>query len=932
MKEGNTHSFLCRLFGIYPGEERQAILFALLGYVWILAAASGLKFADALFLIHIGSSELPTVYVLTACGMIVFSSFLFFAFHHLNHLRVSQIVILIQASFYLGLLLLLKSEALEGTLWFWYALRIFGYLFFVMVITTFWVFIDQYHHLRDAKRLYCLFSSAIFLGLATTGAFMRAEIFELKQLLLLVLGLLVVVWFLIRYVAGRFTVVYDESDVEAVEETQSRGAFWSFVQGVLTSPYTLLVMANNFLIELLSWTTEYSYLSYFTDLFSQTGRSEEELLPFLGQLILVIGVANLFFALFVFSRLVRRYGVYSLLPVTPTLLLLAFSNWLYIDSLIFPVIGYAVVEGTIWVIDGNTFNLLLNGVPSHLKAKVRVFIEHVFEPGALLLGGLLIGWVKIDSRILTLMLSGGSLLVALALSRNYLKALMKNLSVKGVHFERTARERLSNLKKRVLRKIEHRLQALLKHGDDDSKLFACEVLLQLPDGPHLTQQVTYVQQMGQEYKLKWLKKVQAAGLTQENLVLTLLQSWIADIQEGPLRAKVFDTLAKEGMLHPDRAYSALESEYPLMKGAAITALKSSRGRFSHEKQTENRQKADAHIHQLLNSDEEDKICLGLHLLSYDDDPHLVDSLLPYIKHPSILVARQAMESIAGKIDKKSLWYASSLTNQLALRNDPEFQRSCLKALSKINDVATVREIVVASSHFRPSVRRYAETVLQKMGLRIVPLLLSLIEEEAIPYHSRLVAVNALGRLASEQLKQRLYHLVNYEIEKAAFYSYHYMTIQKRYSQFDLKPLEEALISSYHQILDFVFQLLGASGVISDCEVLSRCLRSKSARLRSQVIETLEKSCDVRLFKKIEPLIDDVPLFEKLMFLENQVNVTESLEEILLKLSQSCILSDKIVAATLMQRLELPRWREVIRKQMTSQEELFHHFAYELLER
>ena len=56
-----------RLFNIYPGEEKQALLFAFLGFIWAFGSTCGLKFADALkkakVSIHVGVMPEETAYV-----------------------------------------------------------------------------------------------------------------------------------------------------------------------------------------------------------------------------------------------------------------------------------------------------------------------------------------------------------------------------------------------------------------------------------------------------------------------------------------------------------------------------------------------------------------------------------------------------------------------------------------------------------------------------------------------------------------------------------------------------------------------------------------------------------------------------------------------------------------------------------------------------
>lgn len=902
---------LSRLFGIYPGEEKQTLLFALIGYFWILAAASGLKFGDALFLIHVGPSELPTVYVFTACGMICFSSFLMYAFHHLKHLRIVEIVILTQSLFYLIMYWVVSMEGLEGQKEFWYLLRVFGYLFFVLVITSFWLFIDQYHHLRDAKRFYCLFSSAIFLGLATTGLLMQSEFVDIQKVLLFGVCLLAVVWYLVHYCDGHFDIIYDETDIEASSEIKEKGAVTHFFQKVLSSPYTLLVMANNFLIELLTWTVEFSYLSYFAEMMAKSGKGEEELLPFLGKLVLTVGTFNLIFALFLFSRLVRRFGVYSLLPVTPLLIILAFSNWLYIDSILFPLVGYGVVEGTIWVIDGNSFNLLLNGVPSALKAKVRVIIEHVFEPAALLSSGILIGWFGVDARLLTLCLACLSLLVALGLRRNYLYALVDQISSKSIQFGTSVADWMTKSGKRQYKKMVQRVSSMLSRGDEEMRLFACECLLKIADEPDLGPLIQAAKDFNPSNKLAWLGLIEANSLDGDPAIIELLHEWTSE-RDVRLREKVYLLLANHHALYAGEFNRGAESESPLIQAIAM-------------------EKSSEELQELLHSNQDDKVVLGLFLLGLQEDFDVVETAIPFIKHPTQEIAREAMQVISQWADRDLLWHAMAITEQLGLRKDPIFQKHALNALEKIGDVSIIKEILLSSTHFRPSVRRRAEAVIAGIGLSGIPVLTAHVVDPKVNYSAKQIAVNVLGRLAPEQLRERLYLIVKEEVKQACFYLYQHKTIEQRYPNESLEALKGALQSSYHTVLDYVFKLLGAAGVLPSCEVLFSCLRSQNARLKSQVVETLEKCCDAQLFNLLQPLVDDIPLSEKMAYCVNHEGADYTLEEVLLKLADSSIITNQIVAATLLHRMDAPYWRETLRKQMMTQEELFHHFAYELLE-
>jgi hypothetical protein len=53
--------------------------------------------------------------------------------------------------------------------WFWYFLRVFSHTFESSLIACFWIFLDQYHDLQDAKRLFGVYNAAYFLGYIISG-------------------------------------------------------------------------------------------------------------------------------------------------------------------------------------------------------------------------------------------------------------------------------------------------------------------------------------------------------------------------------------------------------------------------------------------------------------------------------------------------------------------------------------------------------------------------------------------------------------------------------------------------------------------------------------------------------------------------------------------------------------------------------------------
>lgn len=926
--------FLRRLFNLYPNEEKKALLFAALGFFWALGVTSALKFADALFLIHVGAEALPNAYILAASGNIVAALFMLYGYNHISPTRLFLSVISFGIFFYTLAYIFLVFQPHHDSKTLWYALKIFGWVFFTMVTTSFWTFIDQYYHLQDAKRFYSIFSSTIFLGLASTGIIMRLGELEPKNLILFVLFLLGLTFYWIGLISRRIQFVSDDSETDSPVVTQS---LRDVLRTVFSSPFAIFLMSICLIVQILIVITEFNYLSDFAKRFDTPmvveGANEQTnpLILFLGQCLTGVSIFNLIFGLFIYSRLAYRFGISNMIVWSPAVFILLFSGWLTSDTLLFPILGFFVIEGMLYVIDDCNFTLLLNAVPTKIKYKIRITIESFFEPIGMMCSALILSFVKIDSKIIALVLSVIVLVVAFALRSQYLKGIYQNLAENAIHFQRNIGDWWEILSKKGKKGVEYRLLAILKQGDESSQIMACEGLLAFDEEAILYKLLQFADYLTIQGKVHFIELINQSSFYMNTQVLDCFHRWILENPDPALKNAVHFYLAQQGLLHPEKIIADLESDNLTIKGAAILALKKS---WAHQPPTTaalNRTLAAQHLHEFLESSKDEEICMGLKIMTIEASAHDVDIMMPFLKHPSLQISRTAAASLAKIIDKQSQRYVHKLLKRLSASSDNEYRLSCLKALGEIVDSSLVKEIIASSVHFRPNERRLTETIIFKMGLRTVPTLLSITKDMTMHDRCRVLAGRILGRLALPQLRANLYDIISIEIERAYFYFYHYHSIPLQYPEHDLKILQDALQTGYHSVMDFIIQLLGIAGSIEDCELLSRSLRSRNLKVKSQVVEAIEKTCDPKIFRLLQPLVADCPLDEKMKAYRKGGRTPLSLTELLDKLDQSSSLADQIMAATLQCRLNLPSWRDSIRQQMPLNDEIFHHFAYELLE-
>lgn len=899
--------FFRKLFNIYAGEEKNAFLFACLGFLWAFGITSGLKFGDALFLIHVGADSLPIAYALTACTMIILAAFLLKAFHLISIHRIFICVLLCGALFYIVSHFCFLYGLGTQTKWLWFALKIVGGILFSVLMTCFWSFIDQYYHLQDAKRLYSLFTSAIFLGVAATGLLMRSGWIDFSHLTLAISAMLLFSAFWVVKIVNSAKPVYDESVLESNRGERRENTFTFLFQSILKSRFTMLLMIGNFLIYLFLVTTEYNYLSAFDDYFdpgitSETGGEEHaKLTLFLGQCLAVVSFINLIFGLFLYSRFVRRFGVNNLIITTPLFLLITYAGWSVSPSLLFPIMGFFVVEGMLYIIDDNNFTLLLNAVPPKVKYKIRLIIESFFEPIGMLVSSMLILFSPIDSKTLGLILAGFALIIALFLRKQYIKGIYISLSENAIHFQRNVQDWLVGMSLNEKKSTERHLLGFLQRSDEKTQLTAMEALLSFDDPSFLPRVLQRADLLSPFAKIAFLNMAAKCKLADNPQVLDRIYAWLVSTSDKPLIGALHFYLAKLGLLEVEEAVRDLDSKDAMRKGAAIIALKKSWPDMPYDVVRAQHDEASIHLQKLLQSSEDTDVCVGILVLGILENTTRGAEYIPF------------------------------LLTKLTSSNDSQMRESCLLALGKIGSTVCVKPILESSIHFLPNERRIAQAAICQIGVNTVPILLDIIKDLSMHDRSRILAGRILGRLALTELRANLYDIVSTEIERAYFYFYHQHYIQNQYPEYDLTILRDDLDNSFHSVIDFIIQLLGVAGESEDCELLSQAQRSPNPKVRSHVLETLERTCEPRIYRALYPLIADLPHEEKMRVYLKEGHAPLSLTELLDKMSQSSIQGDQIVAIALKYRLNLPNWRDSLREQLSSKKEIFHHFAYELLE-
>ena len=266
-------------------------------------------------------------------------------------------------------------------------------------------------------------------------------------------------------------------------------------------------------------------------------------------------------------------------------------------------------------------------------------------------------------------------------------------------------------------------------------------------------------------KIKFLDQVDESEFATDPLVLDHLDRWESQEGQSELGSAIQFYLAKHDLLHPDRAMLDLSSPDPVLQGASLLSLRKSWAPFPTSVISSNRTLAAQQLKLLLESSDEEKVCMGLKILGIDSPPRDIELLLPFLKNTNLKIARAAADSIAKIASPECGRHASLLIDTLSLTSDHELRISCLKALGKIRDSSLVKAIISASIHFRPGERRLTENILCDVGLRTVPSLLAITKDITMHDRCRVLAGRILGRLSLPQLRANLSEIIRVEIER-----------------------------------------------------------------------------------------------------------------------------------------------------------------------
>lgn len=377
---GNNRLFriLSRIVDIRPGEEKLVLM---LFFCFFLITSphtiiKALRYAD--LLVRLGPGALPLAYMAAAVvtGLVVF-------LHSRIHFKVSsQIMITISLLFFAlsGLLLHLvlltdygkRSAFLSYFYWVWASVLT------VVLLTHFWMIVNDVFNPREAKRLigFCG-SGGILGGIAgglLAGFLTRAD--QSNLLLPLACVLLFACIFVVRaiFVHWQKRLPAAEQAIPKKEPPETpRVGFRESFRTVHKSKYLLLISGLVVVTVIVSTFIDFQFSSAVQDYY---GIDKESMQAFFGLFFAGLLTFSFFLNLFLTSNILRNFGIRVTLLLTPATLLACSLGIIFTPFTLLPAIFIkGSDESLAFSLHQSVREILYIPVASEVKARVKPFID-----------------------------------------------------------------------------------------------------------------------------------------------------------------------------------------------------------------------------------------------------------------------------------------------------------------------------------------------------------------------------------------------------------------------------------------------------------------------------------------------------------------------------------------------------------------------------
>ena len=478
---------ITKILGICDRERSRLLSMGSLFFLPMVGWAFGCAGRDALFVKQAGPDKLPYMYIINACLMAVIAALYARAMD-----RIARYRFLILQLLGSGMLLLVLSAMIPLELiWMPYAVFSLSEVTMLVLVMHFWTVANDVFDPREGKRIFPLIGGFGLVGTILGGVFTKqvvgiigtANLFAAWAVLL---GMTIPISLWAHQAAIRSGVMAAQNPTE--DDHGEAGGLLQILPYVWEVRLLRTLTYLSVPMWLVIYVVDFQFLTAMNEVFAE----QDQLSAFLGAFNSVSSLSALVLQLFVAGRVLRRFGVGTMVVAHP--IGMTFGSIALVVRSISPVsltprlFSFRALSGAFakfsdnvvfYSIGESASQLLYSALPEERRGQGRAFISGAVEPlCTALAGGVLILFTTVSALIhfipsITVGVSVLWILVALRIKSDYLRALVKSLSSRDLDLSGSAMLQLSQVRDAGNTSI---LLEAVSSSNDEVALLALEML------------------------------------------------------------------------------------------------------------------------------------------------------------------------------------------------------------------------------------------------------------------------------------------------------------------------------------------------------------------------------------------------------------------------------------------------------------------------
>ncbi len=766
---------------------------------------------------------------------------------------------------------------------------LFGLIMGILLISQFWTLANEIYDPRQAKRLFGFIGAGASLGGIAGSSILRFTVNAVgtNNLLLVSAAILIVCAFIVTAVQGRVGALLLASIAETGEE---RGVGGSEAIRMLQRSRHLQVIALVIAFGAIGANLIEQQLNMAAEAFK--GRNEVDgLTAFLGTVQLYTSMAGFFIQIFVTSRIHRFLGIGFALLILPVSLGTTAAVMLANAVLWAPALARVLDTSLRYTVDKTTREILFLPLPSDLKQQAKPFVDVTVDRlakgvSALLAlvliapWGLQLDWQQVSYA--SLAICGLWIGTAVAARRGYIAAFRTSIA------RREVEPAAVRLPVADLSTIET-LIGELADPDEKRVLYAMGVLESLDKRNLITPLLLYHESPA--VRARALEALAAAPrdlrLRWKPGVRRMLEDESAEVRAAAVAALA--SLGDESEADLVRPYLT-DANPRLAATAAVVMARSGR--------VEERAAAEATLTRLASdassrSAARREVAIALRQIQ---DPEASGLLIPLLSDPNPRVAEEAMRTLRQRGRPDPL-FVPALVSLLRNRRLKGAARDALEGYGE--DVIDALAHFLQDRHEDLWVRRHIPATLARIPTqRSMDVLVKALVGEPDGF-LRFKLVSAIDRLRRERPELTFDRApIEALLMREGHRYFEYLSLHFNLYEHAALPREgmlaEALEEKIARSRNRVFLLLGLLYPWRDIVAARWALEHGDARAKASASEYLDNVLAAPFRKRLMPLLEDLPLAERVRKGNVIINTRErDVEETLLRLIND---EDEVVSA------------------------------------